>query len=176
MEPATYALCQKAAIGPALWIAGLCAFPPLISNLALPLSAAGAAVATSFTVPVDKNYQFVLQFEFASTEARLQDSIVGRNYRAECDKEPTSLAGKPEYGRPIPIQVVIRKAKDRSIVVDEQFTSLCVLGHADNRKTRSIGWVALTRGEYTVEVTNVTAQDGLTTTRTFISLVPGGGK
>lgn len=159
-----------------MWIAGLCAFPPLISSVALPLSAAGATVATPFSVPVDRNYQFLLKFEFPSTEARLQDIIVGTNYRAECDKEPASLTGKPEYGRPIPIRIVIRKAKDQSIVVNEQYTSLCALGHENNRKTRRIGWVNLTHGEYTAEVTNIAGQDGLTNTKTSIALVPGGGK
>lgn len=176
MGPTTYALCQKSLIGPAMWIAGLCSFPPLVSHLALPMNLGGESVTTSFTVPVEKNYQFILHFEFASTDARLQDAIVGRSYSAECDNEPNSLVDKPEYGRPIPIRVVVRRAKDRLILVDKQFTSLCLLGHVDNRKTRSVGWVALPRGEYTAEVTNVAAQKDLTNTKTFISLVPGGGK
>lgn len=176
MVPTTYALCQKALIGPAMWIAGLCFFPPLIGNTAFPLNAVGSTVSAPFAVPVDKSYQFVLQFEFSSTEARLQDKIVGSSYRTECDKDPAALTDKPEFGRPIPIRVVIRNAKDRSIVTDEKFTSLCVLWHVDNKKTRGIAWVKLTRGEYIAEVTNLTAQDGLASIKTFIALVPGGGK
>ena len=176
MGPTTYALCQKSLIGPAMWIAGLCSFPPLVSHIALPMNTGGEFVVESFTVPVDKNYQFILQFEFASTDARLQDTIVGKSYSAECDKEHNSLAGKPEYGRPIPIRIVVRSKTDRSILIDKQFTSLCLLGHVDNRKTRSVGWVTLSRGEYTLEVTNISAQNDLNNVQTFISLVPGGGK
>jgi len=136
MGPITYSLCQKALIGPALWIAGLCTFPPLIENTALPLTTAGATVSAPFTVPVDLRYQFVLQFEFPSTEARLQDTLVGSRYQTECDTDPAALADKPEFGRPIPLRLVIRNAKDHSLVTDEQVTSLCVLGHAGNKEPR----------------------------------------
>ena len=176
MGPTTYTLCQKAVIGPAMWIAGLCTFPPLINDASLPLSSAGAAVTTPFSVPVDKDYKFILEFEFKSAEARLRDMIVGGSYRTECEKEPAALLGKPEYGRPIPVRVVVRKAKDRTVVIDQQFTSLCVVGHVANRKSRGIGWVSLTRGEYTAEITNVDAQEDMTDIKTSISLVSGSGK
>ena len=176
MGPTTYTLCQKAVIGPAMWIVGLCVFPPLISDVSLPLSSAGAAATASFSVPVDKNYQFILEFEFGSTEARLQDKIVGSNYRAECEKEPAALLGNPEYGRPIPVRVVIRKAQDRSIVVDRNFISLCMLGHMSNKKSRGVGWVTLARGDYTVEIANLVAQDHLADIKTSISLVSGSAK
>ncbi|WP_411969922.1 DUF5625 family protein [Paucibacter sp. DJ2R-2] len=176
MGPTAYALCQNGIIGPAMWIVGLCVFPPLIGSTALPLQTAGIATSSSFTVPVDKSYQFLLEFEFASTEARLQDKIVGNNYAAGCQSNPMSLAGQAEYGRPIPIRVVIRRANDSSVVVDSKFVTLCLQSHSNNRKSRSIGWVTLARGEYTAELTNLAAQDGLTHTRTSFSLVPGGRK
>jgi Domain of unknown function (DUF5625) len=176
MGPTTYALCQKAFIGPAMWIMGLCSFPPLISDLSFSLDAAGTPVASAFSVPVDRSYEFVLDFEFASTEARLQDRIVGTNYEAACSTEPTSLLGKSEYGRPIPIRVVIRKSSDKAILVESEFLTLCVKGQISNRKSRSIGWVALPRGEYIAEVTNLAVQEGLAEMKTSISLVPGGGK
>ncbi|MFO1249893.1 MAG: DUF5625 family protein [Inhella sp.] len=148
----------------------------MIETTALTLSAAGSSVEKPFTVPVDQSYQFILQFEFSSAEARLQDTIVGDNHRAECDEAPELLADKPEYGRPIPIRVLIRRVKDQTVVIDKQFTSRCVLGFADKLKTRRIGSVNLARGEYTAELINVSAQDGLSNIKTFIALVPGTGK
>lgn len=176
MGPTAYALCQKGIIGPAMWIVGLCAFPPLISSTVLPLQTVGTVTSSSFTVPVDKNYQFLLEFEFTSTEARLQDKIVGNNYAAGCQSNPTALAGQPEYGRLIPIRVVIRRSNDRSVVVDSRYETLCLQSHINNRKSRSIGWVTLSRGEYTAEITNLAVQDGLLDTKTSFSLVPGSGK
>ena len=176
MGPITYSLCQKALIGPALWIAGLCAFPPLIENTSLPLTTAGATVSAPFTVPVDLRYQFVLQFEFPSTEARLQDTLVGSRYQTECETDPAALADKPEFGRPIPLRLIIRNAKDHSLVTDEQVTSLCVLGHAGNKKSRAVAWVTLSRGDYTAEISNLSAQTGLDDVNTFIALVPGSSK
>lgn len=159
-----------------MWITGLCSFPPLIGNTAFPLNKEGSTVSAHFTVPVDKNYQFVLEFEFSSTQARLQDKIVGNNYQTECDKNPEALTNKPDFGHPIPIRVVIRKAQDRSVVTDETITSLCMLGHGDYKKTRGIAWVTLTRGNYIAEVTNLIAQDGLENVKIFLALVPGEGK
>lgn len=176
MGPTTFALCQKAGIGVAMWITGLCSFPPLIKDVAMPLDAAGASVKAPFSAPVDKSYQFILSFDFKSVEARLQDSIVGRNFREECYTAPATLIGQSEYGRPIPIKVVVRRANDQSVVIEKEFTSLCVLSHGGNRKSRNVGWVTLSRGEYIVEMTNVVAQEGLADTKTYIALVPGGGK
>lgn len=176
MGPITYSLCQKAIIGPAMWIVGLCSFPPLIDEISLPINTTGASVKTSFSAPVDKNYQFILNFEFASTEARLQDTLVGQRFQKACDTAPASLLGKSEYGHPIPIRILIRRANDQSVLLDQEFTSLCVLGHANNRKSRSVGWVTLDRGEYIAEITNVAAQEGFTDTEVFVALVPGVGK
>ncbi len=176
MGPTSYALCQKSVIGPAMWIAGLCAFPPLIGSTHLSLNVAGSEVAKAFTVPVDKSYQFVLQFEFATSEARLSDTIVGSSYRAECDEAPALLADKPEFGRPIPIRILVRRAKDRSIVIDREFTSLCLLGFAETQKTRRIGSVELVRGDYIAELINLTAQVGLADIKTSFALIPAMSK
>jgi hypothetical protein len=176
MGPIAYALCQKAILGPAMWITGLCSFPSLIENVPLPLDAVATVRSSSFTVPVDKNYEFLLEFEFVSTEARLQDKMVGSSYAADCEDNPTSLLEKPEYGHPIPIRVVIRHAVNRAVIVDAKFITLCIQGHAGNRKMRSIGWVTLARGEYTAEVTNLAIQDGFANIKASVSLGPGSGK
>lgn len=176
MGPITFALCHKALIGPAMWITGLCSFPPLIDALPFPLDAGGSTVSSAFSVPVDKNYEFFMSFEFVSTEARLQDKLVGSNYGAACDRGPAPPLAKSEYGRPIPIRIVIRKMSDKSIVIDSEFVTLCVQGWMDNHKGRSIAWLALSQGEYTAEVTNVTAQEGFGAVTSSISLVAGGAK
>jgi hypothetical protein len=176
MGPLTYALCHKSLVGPALWITGLCAFPPLFSDVALPLGAEGTTVATAFFAPVDRKYQLVLNFEFATSDERLQDTTVGSSYRAECDKDPSSILDKPQYGQAIPIRVVIRKAENNAVIIDEQFTTLCIISHRANQKTRSIGWVSLARGKYTAEITNIAAQKGLGAAKVSVALVPGGSK
>lgn len=176
MGPTTFALCQKAVFGPAMWIAGLCAFPPLIRDVPLPLDAAGATVSVPFTAPVDKRYQLVLGFDFPSVQARLQDVVVGDRYHAACVSSPESLVGRPGFGRAVPIRVVIRRAEGGDVVVDQTFTSMCVFGHSEHRKWRSVGWVQLPRGPYTAEITNVDAQPGLEGVKTVVSLVPGGRK
>ena len=176
MGPTTYALCHKGLIGPVMWLAGLCVFPPLIPNISLPLGHAGTAVTQPFFVPVDKKYLWTLNFEFTSVEARLDDKIVGSNFDSRCLSAPESLNSRSEFGRPIPIRIVVRRANDRTVVVDTAFQSLCIHGHVDNKKSRAVGWVELTRGEYIAEITNVVAQRDLSGVVTTVSLVPGGAK
>lgn len=158
MGPMTYALCQKPVIGIAMFVASLCAFPPLILNEPLSLATAGAAASKEFVVPVDKSYSFDLAFAFPSLEAIRRDDVVGR---------------------PIPIHVWIKRKADGRVVVDKTFVSLLEFANsgADHpTKWRKIGRVDLARGEYRVEMTNLEAQAGLDGVTTSFSLVGGHGK
>lgn len=173
MGPTTYTLCQKAVIGPAMWLASLCVFPPLIPDTPLPLDQAGMTVKHPFVVPVDKRYLWTLIFVFPSIEAGLADKIVGSRFDPRCLSDPASLSGQVEFGRPIPIHIVIRRAKDRVAILDTTFQTLCHFGYVGDKKSRAVGWVELVRGEYIAEVTNLAAQDGLSAVKTTVSLVPG---
>lgn len=177
MNPITYSLCQKPVIGLAMWIASLCSFPPLIENEPISLAAAGAKISTSFNVPVDKSYGFVLDFDFPSAEARVKDQIVGGRYDENC-QAPVKLENIPEQkraglGRPVPFRISILRKSGRTVVVDKALTSLCSFAAVKNRKFRIIGDVALVRGEYIAEVTNLEAQTSLESVKTTISLVAG---
>ena len=181
MGPTTYALCQKSFLGPAMWIAGVCAFPPLFSGQNIDLSTTGASVTKSFEVPVEKSYPLAVRFEFPSNEARLSDQIVGERYSEHCHGD-VRYDAIPEgqrkgLGQPIPFRVVIRKTADHSTVIDRTFVSLCVTSHdGENAKTRTIGWLPLATGNYVAEVTNIEGQSGLLGVKTAISLYGGQGK
>lgn len=181
MGPTTYALCQKSFLGPAMWIAGLCAFPPLFSGEHIDLSLTGASITRSFQVPVEKNYPLAVTFEFPSIEARLADQVVGDRYSEKCQGdiryEEIPEAQRKGLGQPIPFRVVIRKAENRAVVFDKTFVSLCRTSHdLKNSKTRTIGLVPLTVGDYVAEVTNLEAQSILPGVKTTISLYGGQGK
>jgi len=181
MGPLTYSLCQKPIIGPIMWILTLCAFPPLFSGEPINLNKAGATVIRSFTVPVEKSYPLAVTFEFPSVESRLNDQIVGDRFSENCqgiiryDEIPEIK--RHGLGLPIPFKVIVRKAADRSIVIDQTFESLCeTSSNGTNAKTRTIGWLALPTGNYIVEVTNLQVQPNLTDVNTTISLYGGHGK
>lgn len=164
-----------------MWIAGLCAFPPLFSGEPIDLSLAGTSITKSFQVPVEKGYPLAVIFEFPSIEARLADQVVGDRHTEKCqgdiryDEIPE--AQRKGIGQPIPFRVVIRKAADRAVVFDRAFVSLCLTSHdLKNSKTRTIGWVPLAVGEYVAEVTNIEAQSSLPGVKTTISLYGGQGK
>lgn len=181
MGPTTYALCQKSFLGPAMWIAGLCTFPPLFSGQHIDLSITGASVTKSFEAPVEKSYPLAVTFEFPSVEARLSDQIVGERYSEHCQGDirydAIPEAQRKGLGQPIPFRVVIRKAADSSIVLDRTFVSLCVTSHnGKDAKTRTIGWLPLTTGKYVAEVTNLEGQTSLPGVKTAISLYGGQGK
>lgn len=180
MGPAIYSLCQKPVIGAVMWMATLCAFPPLISRLPLSLEEAQATATSEFTVPVDKVYQLELEFEFPTVQARLQDRVAGTRFDESCLDEAVprdpSWAGRAGAGRVIPLRLVIRRQADRAVVIDRTFQSRCALGHADRRKWRAVGAVELARGDYLAQITNLQPQDGLDGVRTTASLTAGQGK
>ncbi len=131
--------------------------------------------------PVDKKYPLEVTFEFESADARLNDQIVGSRFDERClgevRYEEIPESSRVGLGRPIPFKVVVHKANDRAVVLERTFVSLCVTSHdLANKKTRTIGWLELKRGEYTVEIMNIQAQPGLERVRTHISLNSGHGK
>lgn len=181
MGPTTYALCQKSFLGPAMWIAGLCAFPPLFSGEHIDLSIPGTSIAKSFGSPVAKSYPLAVTFEFPSLEARLADQVVGDRYSENCRDgiryEEIPEVQRKGLGRPIPFRVVIRKSVDRSVVLERTFVSLCeTSSNGKNSKTRTIGWLPLAVGDYVAEVTNLEGQSDLSGVKTAISLYGGQGK
>lgn len=180
MGPIAYSLCQKPIIGVVLFITSLCAFPPLFMGEPITLTTAGSKVSKAFSVPVEKKYPLVVSFEFQSIETRLSDQIIGDRHSRDCDGE-VRFEDIPEIrraglGQPIPFKVVVRSASNRQVVVDRTYNSLCITSHNGNEKTRTIGWLELPRGDYTVDVTNLQAQTGLDGVMTQISLYAGQGK
>ena len=163
-----------------MWITSLCSFPALFSDKPIDLSNQGITVIQSFKVPVDKSYPLQISFEFPSVQARINDKIVGSNYNKYCSKEihyeQIPANKRVDLGRPIPFKVVVRKAVDNSIVQQNTFISLCLTSHIGTEKTRTIGWLNLKRGDYSIEITNLQAQSDLEKTKTSLSLIAGHGK
>ena len=180
MGPTTYSLCQKPVIGIMMWVTSLCAFPPLFSDVPIKLAVTNATATSTFTAPVDKIYPLDITFEFPSVEARINDQIVGDRYIETCignvryDEMPE--VQKKGIGRPIPFKVVVLKAADRSIVINQTFESKCITSHNGTEKIRTIGWLRLPVGDYVAEVTNLQAQSDLSNVTTTISLDGGSGK
>jgi len=177
MGPLTYSLCNK--LGLAQLAIPFCAFPPLFLNQPVTLTAGHTTSISAFVVPVSKKYPLALTFEFESNQARLSDEIVGsnghdENCRANRPYESIPESKRAGLGRSIPLQVVIRKSSDQSVVVDKVFHSLCVSSHDGGRKkTREVAWLDLVEGEYTAAVTSLVEQPGLQNVSTRISLYSG---
>lgn len=181
MGPIAYSLCHKPAIGIAMLISTLCAFPPLLQDAPIALDSAGSVAGGAFTVPVDKSYLFILKFQFPSGKAYSDDRVGGTSYNQYChgpiDYQEIPLQQRKDLGNPIPIQVIVRSKTDGAVVVDHTFTSLCITGHsAPFIKWRDIGRVRLVRGDYIAEVKNLDAQPGLDGVLVSVSLVAGDAK
>jgi hypothetical protein len=180
MGPITYSLCQKPVIGVVMWVTSLCAFPPLFADAPISLAISGETISKSFTVSVEKRYAFDLTFEFPSIETRLSDQIVGSRYDENCfgNKTLSDLRESKRVGlrRTFPIKVTVRREKDRGLVTERVFNSLCVTAHIDSKKWRTVGWVELAQGDYIAEITNLESQAGLDGVKTYVSLVAGHGK
>lgn len=185
LYPITLYLCSKPAIGLVMFVLFLCGTPSPFSDEPVDLTITGTTVRKSITIPVEMNYGLALTFEFPSVEARLNDKIVGSTYANLC--MGLVSADTPEFeriryedipdmqrsglGLPIPFKVVVRKETDGSVMVDHTFQSLCITGHnAEKEKYRDIAWLQLPIGDYTVEVTNLQGQSGVSGVKTTLAL------
>lgn len=182
MGPIAYALCQKPVIGLLMYMSSACVFPPLVQQAPLSLMTAQSSASAAFTVKVEKAYTIELNFEFPDGEALRRDQIVGSRYDSNCEPgvkyEDIPEAKRAGLGSPIPLHVVVRRPSDNAVVADQVLTSLCTVStsFAPPTKSRSVQRIALTRGDYVLEVTNLQAQAGLDGIETSFSLVAGHGK
>lgn len=184
MGPIVYALCQQSVIGAGMFITGLCAFPPLIAETALPLATAAAPVVAAFTVPVDKSYEFELKFTPQTRqELALIGDIAGTRYdrdycEGKVDYDDIPPARRAGLGRAIPVRVLVRRQPEGTVVADRTFISLCrfAAGGADMAVLRKIGRIDLVCGAYSAQVSATVAVPELAGIRTSFLLVPGHGK
>jgi len=182
MGPIAYALCKKPVIGVLMYISSACAFPPLVWNEPLSLTAAQSSASAPFTIKIERSYTVALNFEFPNNEARMRDQVVGSRHDSNCKPgvkfEDIPAAQREGLGTPIPVHVVVRRRKDQVVVVDQEYASLCLssTGFEPSTKSREVGRFALARGDYVMEVTNLQAQTGLEGAKTSFSLIAGYGK
>lgn len=181
MGPLAYSLCQKEIIGAAMWITGMCAFPPLVAPTPVSLEAPGTILQTEFKAPIDKSYLVALHFTFPSAEARLKDNLVGDGRSSKfCDANipydsipPSERQG---LGIPIPMKVIVRRQPEGTLVSEDVFNSLCKTSHSAKDKGRNVGRIQLREGRYRIEVHNLQAQPAFRDIGVEIMLVSGGGK
>lgn len=181
MGPLTYSLCHKPVIGLAMWICGLCHFPPPIPQTPVSLQQPGPILRVSFEAPVDKSYLLAFQFVFPSVEARLRDELVGDGRQTPYCSGEMPWRDIPEQaraglGRSIPLRVVVRRQDNDAVVAEKVFHSLCSTSHATNDKGRSIGRLQLQHGGYHIEVFNMEAQPEFSSIRIALHLVSGDAK
>jgi hypothetical protein len=180
MGPITYSLCHKPIIGPLMWILSLCAFPPPIPPVDISLEKPGLALTTKFEVPVDRTYPLILEFDFPTAQDRVNDKIVGTGYDEHCKdetKHDAIIDKNPEiYGKVIPIRVVIKEVFGSVVVLDKTFRSSCSFSVGITDKDREVGYLKLARGQYLIEIINISGQPELKGIQTRIMLAGGLGK
>lgn len=181
MGPIAYSLCQKEMLGVAMWITGLCSFPPLVPEIPVSLQTPGLVLEREFKAPVEKSYMLGMRFFFPSTEARLEDKLVGEGgdgqyCRGEIPYERIPIDKRTGLGLPIPFKVVVREKASGALVAEHTFESLCNTSHATNDKGRDVGRITLKEGSYRIEVHNLKAQPAFKDIKVVMGLYPGRGK
>lgn len=183
MNPALYALCQKAVVGPALWITGQCAFPPPLPDAPVMLDSPGQVLSQEVEVPVTKGYFLSLGVQFPSVEKRLGDRLIGARYDVPCygqgarqlDDFPAEQ--RPDLGRPVKLQVTALNVKDGAVAWQADIASICSAGHDLKRKKHQVlALVPLTEGRYRLLVRNVEARPDLAGLDVSLTLHAGTGK
>ena len=168
MNPTLYALCQKAVLGPILWISGQCAFPPLLPETSISLDAPGLVLTKEFEAPVSKNYFLSLHVEFESVQQRLNDTLIGSKYDVPCyGNNAKSAADFPagrqsDLGKPVKLHVKVLRLPSETIAWESDIASICRAGH--NLKAKKLQVLALThfdQGKYRITVQNTEARPDL---------------
>lgn len=179
MTPLAHALCQKAIIGPILWIGSACAFPPSFSDAPIALQRQDTSVVRVFDAPVATSYSLRLVFRSPSAAAYRDDTAAGSFDGRYCGPAVAAIPvdARRTLGRPIPVHVLIREQGSGNIVLDQLFNTLCTTSHDPSTFTRvrTIATVHLDAGRYVAEVRNVDAQAGIAAATT-VMLGPGDGK
>lgn len=179
MNPLTYSLCQKPVLGVLMFASSLCVFPPLFQDEPLPLQRA-ASFVKDFEAPVGRSYFLEIGFDFPSTASLRDDQVAGSRYDDNCERDYAAIpqSQRTDLGRPIPLHVLVRDTRSGKVALDKVFNSLCITSTAASglQKTRTMGRLDLAAGKYTIEVGNVTPQNGLDGVKTTVSLVAGHGK
>lgn len=179
MGPIAYSLCAKPVIGVVMFVTGQCAIPPLFDGVPIRMDRADATATARFKAPVDKSYPLLVTFTFADADARRRDVVIGERHDSYCDGRPHAQVppfARDGLGRPIPLRIVVRAARDGTVVAERSVESLCICSHGPLDKSRHLTNIALRRGEYIAEVTNLAAQPELAGVRAELMLAGGMGK
>lgn len=183
MNPTLYALCQKAVVGPALWITGQCAFPPPLPETPITLASPGEVLSQDVELPVTKGYFLSLGVQFPTVEERVDDQLIGARYDIPCygqsarQLEDVPAERRPDLGRPVKLQVLALNTKDGTVAWQADIASICAAGHDLKRKKHQVlALVHLTAGRYRLLVRNVEARPDLARLDVSLTLHAGTGK
>lgn len=183
MTPTLFALCQKAVIGPALWITGQCAFAPPLPETPVTLATPGQVLSQEVEVPVTTGYFLSLGVQFPTVQDRLDDRLIGARYDVPCHGQGARQLGdfpaeqRPDLGRPVRLQVTVLTAKDGAVAWQADIASLCPAGHDLKRKKHQVlALLPLAEGRYRLLVRNIEARPDLAGLDVSVTLHAGSGK
>ena len=168
MNPTLYALCHETVFGPALWLIGQCAIPPLIPETSIRLDSPGLVLSREFTVPVTLGYFLSLGVQFPTVEDRLNDRKIGAQFDFPCygpgakRLEDFPVERRQDLGQPVRLQVTATNVKDGSIAWKADLASICRAGHdLKKQKLQVLALPRLSVGRYRLTVHNVEARPDL---------------
>jgi len=183
VNPTLFALCQKAVVGPALWITGQCHFPPPLPETPVTLASPGQVLSQEIDVPVTTGYFLSLAVQFPTVEERVNDQRIGGRNNAPCyGPEARRLEDFPaeertDFGHPVKLQMTALNVKDGTVAWQADIASLCQTGHdLKSKKHQVLALVPLAEGRYRLQVRNVEARPDLAGLGVFLTLHAGTGK
>lgn len=180
MNPTLYALCQKAVLGPVLWISGQCSFPPLLPEFPVSLHAPGLILTKEFEAPVSKKYFLSFHVEFPSVEQRLNDTLIGSRFDVTCYGDEAKKASdfpaerQSDLGRPVKLHAKVLRLPSNTVAWEADIASICRAGHDLNaKKLQVLALLHLTQGKYRIDVMNVEARPDLAAFGTSLTIHSG---
>jgi hypothetical protein len=184
MNQTIYNLCQKPILGSAMWILGLCSFPPLIASTPVSFNEEKVILVSDFEVKVPLKYFIYLKFGYEPGQLSEARAIIGEYNKEFCLFEKEASEPDPQIpenivksiGRPTRIEIAIRSLATEKEILKKVFLSYCSTSQGENSLTRIIANFPLEKGKYNIQIKNLEARSEFAKLSTSIFMAVGSGK
>lgn len=184
MNPTLYSLCQKPILGSAMWLLGLCSFPPLISSTPISFNEEKIVLNSDFEVKVPLKYFIYLKLEYEPDQYSEANEVIGKYDKNYClfEKE----ASEPDFqiladvvkkvGKATRVELIIRSSNTERELIKKVFLSYCSISHGEKSFTRILANVNLDEGKYHIQIKNLEARSEFDKFNMSIFMTTGAGK
>lgn len=164
MNNIIFQACKAKFIGPILYLTGFCTFPPLFSNIKIPLDQVGTEIKINISAPATAKYDIYMITEYNSENHQAAVAILDSNKNTRECTRPSSTP-YPTDGRPLnstPLHIKIKSLENESEKQDFFIQGECNSSRWQrNSAGRLLTTISLKAGNHQLSITNTSSNKNL---------------